>query len=56
LAEEIAGDKLSQTETVLLYQAMEIVWEVAKLISIQAKATSEMLGRDLVTERPMLPG
>lgn len=56
LAEEISGDKLNQTETVLLYQAMEIVWEVAKLISQQARATSEMLGMDLVTEKPLLRG
>jgi hypothetical protein len=56
LAEEISGDKLNQTETVLFYQAMEIVWEVAKLISQQARATSEMLGMDLVTEKPLLHG
>jgi hypothetical protein len=28
---------------------------VAKHISVQANATSQMLGYDLVTERPLLP-
>jgi hypothetical protein len=56
IAERVAAVKLNQTETVLLYQAMEIVWEVAKMISQQAKATSEMLGMDLVTEKPLLRG
>ncbi len=56
LAEKLSADKLGQAETVMLYQAMEIVWEVAKLISKQAKATSEMLGMDLITERPLLRG
>lgn len=54
LAEELASDKLGLAETVMLFQAMEIVWEVAKLISVQAKATSESLGIDLVTEKPLL--
>lgn len=54
LAEELAADKLGEAEMVLLYQAMEIIWEVAKLISQQAKATSALLGMDLVTERPLL--
>ncbi len=56
LAERLSAVKLGQAETVLLFQAMEIVWEVAKLISKQAQATSEMLGVDLVTEKPLLPG
>jgi hypothetical protein len=56
LAEELATDKLGEAETVLLYQAMEIIWEVAKLISQQAKATSALLGMDLVTEQPLLGG
>lgn len=54
LAEELSTDKLGQAESVLLYQAMEIVWEVAKAISKQAQATSEILGKDLVTEKPLL--
>jgi DNA-damage-inducible protein D len=56
IAERVSAVKLSQAETVMLYQAMEIVWEVAKMISQQAKATSAMLGMDLVTEKPLLPG
>lgn len=55
LAEKLAGDKLGQAELVPLTIAMEIVWKVATHISIQAKATSEMLGYDLVTEQPLLP-
>ncbi len=54
LAERVAAVKLNEAETVLLYQAMEIVWEVAKEISKQAKATSALLGMDLVTEKPLL--
>jgi len=34
--------------------AMEIVWEVAKMMGRQAKEVSESLGRDLVTEKPLL--
>jgi BRO family protein len=56
LAEELSADKLGEAETVLLYQAMEIIWEVAKLISQQAKATSALLNMDLVTEKPLLTG
>jgi hypothetical protein len=56
LAEKLATDKLGQAELVTVTIAMEIVWMVAKHISIQAKATSEMLGYDLVTEKPLLTG
>jgi hypothetical protein len=55
LVEQIATDKLGFAETVSETMAMEIVWSAAKLISIQAKATSEALGYDLVTEKPLLP-
>ena len=55
LAEKLAGDKLDQAELVTLTIAMDIVWTVAKHISIQAHATSQMLGYDLVTEKPVLP-
>lgn len=54
LAEKLAGDKLGQAEVVPMTVAMEIVWAVAKHISVQAKATANMLGYDLVTERPLL--
>ncbi len=55
LAEKLATDKLGRAELVTVSIAMEIVWMVAKHISVQAKSTSEMLGYDLVTEKPLLP-
>lgn len=55
LAEQLATDKLGEVEIVPVAVAMEIVWEVAKLIRIQAQATSDALGYDLVTEKPLLP-
>jgi DNA-damage-inducible protein D len=55
LAEKLTSDKLGQAEIVTFSIAMEIVWMVAKHISVQAKATSQMLGYDLVTEQPLLP-
>jgi len=54
LAEQLATDKLGEAEAVTESMAMEIVWDVAKLIHAQAKATSEALGYDLVTEKPLL--
>ena len=54
LAEQLATDKLGEAESVAEATAMEIVWGVAKLIHIQAQATSEALGYDLVTEKPLL--
>jgi hypothetical protein len=54
LAEKLAADKLGQAEIVTLNVGIEIIWTVAKHISIQAKATSEMLGYDLVTQKPLL--
>ena len=54
LAEKLAGDKLGQAELVTLAIAMDIVWTVAKHISVQAQSTSEMLGYDLVTEKRLL--
>lgn len=55
LAEKVATDKIGQSKTVTYSLAMEIVWLVAKNISEQAKATSELLSMDLVTEKPLLP-
>jgi len=55
LVEQLVTDKLGEAETVAESVASEIVWSVAKLISVQAKATSEALGYDLVTEKPLLP-
>lgn len=54
LAEQLATDKLHEAEIVAESVAMEIVWSVAKLIQKQAKDTSEALGYDLVTEKPLL--
>lgn len=55
IAEEICTDKLGQAHVVPMSVAMEIVWEVAKLIGKQAKEVSATLGYDLVTEKPLLP-
>src|SRR5688572_15757645 len=48
IAEEIATDKLGMVETVPMSIAMEVVWEVAKMIGKQAREVSESLGYDLV--------
>lgn len=56
LAEQLAADQLGDSEQVSITIAMEIVWTVAKHISAQARSTSQLLGYDLVTERPLLPG
>jgi len=55
IAEEVATEKLGQADTVPMPVAMEIVWEVAKMIGRQAEELSESLGYDLVTEKPLLP-
>jgi DNA-damage-inducible protein D len=54
LAEQLATDKLGEAEIVPEKVAMEIVWAVAKMIQLQAQLTSEELGYDLVTEKPLL--
>ena len=55
LAEELATVKLGVVDTVAMFVAMEIVWDVATMIGRQAKEFSEALGYDLVTEKPLLP-
>ncbi len=55
LAEEVSTERLKNVETVALSVAMEIIWQVANLFHTQAKALSEALGYDLVTEKPLLP-
>lgn len=55
LAEELAIEKLIDIETVSLRMAIDIIWDVARLIHKQATATQDALGYDLVTERPLLP-
>ena len=54
LAEKLASEKLGKAETIPMSTAMEIVWEVAKLMGKQAKEVSNALGYDLVTEKPLL--
>ncbi len=56
LAEMVATNKLDNLEIVTLTMAMDIVWEVARLIHTQAQATAHALGMDLVTEKKLLPG
>ncbi|MBX3081251.1 MAG: hypothetical protein KF716_06415 [Anaerolineae bacterium] len=54
LAEKLASEKLGQSETIPMSVAMEIVWEVAKMMGKQAREVSEALGYDLVTDKPLL--
>lgn len=54
LVEMLVADKLKAAESVTVRQAMEVVWEVARLIHEQAQQTAALLGRDLVTEKPLL--
>jgi uncharacterized protein (DUF1330 family) len=54
LAEKICTDKLDEHEYVAFSMALDIVWLVSKAISEQADATARLLGRDLVTERPLV--
>lgn len=55
MAEELSTDRLNNAETVTLNTAMEIVWEAAKLFQKQARELAEVVGYDLVTEKPLLP-
>lgn len=55
LAEELATERLDNLETVTFSVAIEIIWQVAKLFSKQAKELAEAVGYDLVTEKPLLP-
>ncbi len=55
LAEELATERLDNVEMVTLTAAMDIVWQVAKLFNKQAKELSEVVGYDLLTEKPLLP-
>jgi hypothetical protein len=54
LAEELSTEKLGKADTVPMPIAMEIVWEVAKMMGRQAKEVSNSLGYDLVTEKSLL--
>ncbi len=55
MAEELSTDRLNKAETVSLRVAMEIVWDAAKLFHRQAKELAEVIGQDLVTDKPLLP-
>lgn len=55
MAEELSTDQLNNAETVTLNVAMDIVWKAAKLFHKQAKELAEVIGQDLVTEKPLLP-
>jgi hypothetical protein len=54
LAEKLATDRLETSETVTMDIAMNIVREVAQVIHGQAQQTSNILGMDLITEKPLL--
>ncbi len=55
MAEELSTDRLNNAETVTLRMAMDIVWDAAKLFHKQAKELADVIGYDLVTEKPLLP-
>jgi DNA-damage-inducible protein D len=54
LTERLVRDKLKEAQTVLLSEALEIIWDIAKLIREQYLATQNILGKDLLTEKPLL--
>lgn len=54
MAEELSTDRLNNAETVTLRMAMDIVWDAAKLFHKQARELAEVIGQDLVTEKPLL--
>lgn len=55
MAEELSADRVNTAETVTLRMAMDIVWEAARLFHKQAKELADVVGYDLVTEKPNLP-
>lgn len=55
MAEELSTDRLNSAEVVTLRMAMDIVWDAAKLFHKQAKELADVIGQDLVTEKPLLP-
>ncbi len=54
LTERLIRDHLQDAETVTFKQALEIIWKVAKLIQKQYLATQKALGRNLLTDKPLL--
>lgn len=55
IAEEVSAKQLGKRDELEWEEARVIVREVADLIGIQAKATSQYLGVDLATGKPLLP-
>lgn len=53
IAEKLAAEKLLQERPLRNEQVLELVLKIAKQIGIQAKATNNILGYDLVTKRPL---
>lgn len=54
LAEEVCAQKLGDRDEVTWDEAHEIIREIAKLIGVQAQATSRFLNVDLATGKPLL--
>jgi hypothetical protein len=55
LAEEVASQKLGDRPVLSWREAKSIVQQVARLIGVQAQATSKYLNMDIATGKPLLP-
>jgi hypothetical protein len=55
IAEEVCAQKLGEREELWWEEAREIIQTIAQIIGRQAKETSELLQKDLVTGKPLLP-
>lgn len=55
IVEEVCAQKLGEREELWWEEAREIIQTVATIIGRQAKETSELLQKDLVTGKPLLP-
>ncbi len=53
LAEKLAAQKLRDVQPTTNDALVQVIADIAAQIGIQAKATSELLGYDLVTEKPL---
>jgi hypothetical protein len=54
IVEEVCAQKIGQREELWWDEARDIIQTVAKIIGRQAKETSELLGQDIATGRPLL--
>jgi hypothetical protein len=54
IVEEVCAQKLGQREELWWDEAREIIQTIAKIIGRQAQETSELLGQDIATGRPLL--